>query len=65
MKISNFWDITFFQIQLTFWKNMSAPSSELKIKPNKKSPLLLYAGILFGFLVKPEDGGDMFLRNVD
>jgi hypothetical protein len=49
-----------------FRNNISLPSLESKNKPNKKSSAfyLLHAGFLLGLLFDPENGGDMFLRNV-
>jgi hypothetical protein len=46
---------------------MSPPSSESKNKPSKKEPLLATrsrADFFLGLFFHPEDGGDMFLRNV-
>jgi hypothetical protein len=49
---------------------MSPPSSGLKSVPSKKpaSSLqkenMLHAGFLLGLLFNPEDGSDMFFRNV-
>jgi hypothetical protein len=56
----------------TFRRNMSPPSSGSKNKPGAKqgsgssgySCHLLQAGFFLGLFVNPEDGGDMFLRNV-
>jgi hypothetical protein len=44
---------------------MSCPSSELKDK-SKKSHVcyLLYLGFLLGLFFDPEDGGDIFFRNI-
>jgi hypothetical protein len=45
--------------QLTFWSNISPSSSGLKNRPGKKP-----AGSKQAWLFDPEDGGDMFLRNI-
>jgi hypothetical protein len=59
-----------------FRGKMAPPSSVLKGKLSKKPPqsrqqaeqisacCLLHAGFLLGLLLNPEDGTDMFLRNV-
>jgi hypothetical protein len=41
---------------MTFWRNMSPPSSGSKVKSH-----LLHTGFLLGLFINPEDGGDMFL----
>jgi hypothetical protein len=56
MKSSVFWDIT-------LCRNKSPPSSGQKNKPSKKLAGK-YAGFLLGLFLSPEDGGDMFRRNV-
>jgi hypothetical protein len=48
---------------------MLPPSSKSKNKPNKKPAYssacnLLHTGFLFSVFFDPEDGGDMFLRNI-
>jgi hypothetical protein len=53
MKSAIFWDIT-------PCSNVSPPSSESK----SYACHLLSRGFLLGLLFDPEDGGDMFLRNV-
>jgi hypothetical protein len=70
MKISIFWDITPcipLQSQPTFRRNMSLLSSGPKNKPGKE-PVELSTCFLSAFLLDlftdPEDGGDIFLRNV-
>jgi hypothetical protein len=67
MKSSVFRDIAlrreFIESQPTFWRNMSSPSSRLKSKPNKK-PARNRQQTKLGLPFNPEDGGDMFLRNV-
>jgi hypothetical protein len=53
-----------------FRKNISFPSSLSKSKPNKKSaktggkPSPISPGFLILSLFNPEDGGDIFFRNV-
>jgi hypothetical protein len=48
---------------------MSSPSSGSKKKPSKKLEALLansfHIDFLFGIFSDPEDGGDMFFRNVN
>jgi hypothetical protein len=47
---------------------MSLQSLGSKNKPNKESAVLatcFHAGFLLVFFFEPEDGGDIFLRNVD
>jgi hypothetical protein len=56
-----------------FLRNMASPSSGLKsqTKNNHEAgskqacQTLFHTGFLLGFLFNYEDGGDMFLRNVD
>jgi hypothetical protein len=66
------WDITPYS---PFRRNISPPNSGYKNNPNKMAAwkqvgnaVLLgtcfHAGILFGLFFDPEEGGDMFLRNV-
>jgi hypothetical protein len=44
---------------------MSPPSSWSRNEPSKSTAsYLLLANFLLGLLFDPEDGGDMFLRNV-
>jgi hypothetical protein len=49
---------------------MSPPSSESNNNPSKGTSVKaggkqsFHAGFLLGLLYDPEDGGDMFLRNV-
>jgi hypothetical protein len=55
-----------------FRKNISSSSSGLKNKPSTKparkqvarAQLALLTGFLLGLFFDPEDGSDMFLRNV-
>jgi hypothetical protein len=45
----------------TFWRSLWLPSSDLKVKTNKKPALLPVSwGFLFGLFFSPEDGDDMF-----
>jgi hypothetical protein len=50
--------------------NISPIFSGSMSRPNKKTEkststgYLLHAGFLLGLLLNPEDGGDMFLRNI-
>jgi hypothetical protein len=44
-----------------FWRNISPPSSGSKCKPSKKPAAVGFSLALFFY---PEDGGDMFLKNV-
>jgi hypothetical protein len=49
---------------------MSSPSSVRKNKPSKEQSIsrlasYVHAGLLLGLFVDPEDGGDIFHRNVD
>jgi hypothetical protein len=58
MKSTVFWDITLsVESQQTFLRNMLPPSSESENKPGKKPARRRWQA-------DPEDGGDMFLRNV-
>jgi hypothetical protein len=61
--------------QPTFRRNISLPSSGLKNKPRKKparkwvasrasEEQYLFLPFLLGLFFDPEDGGDMFLRNI-
>jgi hypothetical protein len=47
--------------RLTFWRNVSPPSSGLKSKPSRK---LADTGRKLSLLLNPEDRGDMFLHSV-
>jgi hypothetical protein len=53
-----------------FWRNISPLSSGLKNKPGKKPVrssfprYLLHARFSLGSFFDPEDGSDMFFRNV-
>jgi hypothetical protein len=56
---------------LPILKNISPPFSGSKIKPNNKSAEAdgklnypPFTGFFFGVFFDPENGGDMFLRNV-
>jgi hypothetical protein len=69
--VKNFisWDITPFQPvenKPTFRGNMSSPSRSQGEADNKQSSAccLLHAYFLLGLSFDPEDGGDLFLRNV-
>jgi hypothetical protein len=65
MKIS-----AFCESQQTFRRDISPPSSGITSKPSKKQASrrqqseLLLAGFLLHLLFDPEDGGDVFLRNI-
>jgi hypothetical protein len=53
-----------------FWRNITPPSSWLKNKKSKKSIWIMYRGLLpahfkLGSIFDIEDGGGMFLQNVD
>jgi hypothetical protein len=58
--------------QMIFRKSISPPSSGSRNKSearkrheaDSKPFYLVYAGFLLGFFLKPEDRGDMLLRNV-
>jgi hypothetical protein len=50
--------------QPTISRNISPPPSGQNSKPSKKPIFLLHAGFLLGLLFNPENGGDIFLRNV-
>jgi hypothetical protein len=58
------------EIQVTFKKNLSPPSSGLKIKKTRKQNeagskhTSVHAGFLNSLLLDSEIGGDIFLRNV-
>jgi hypothetical protein len=52
-----------------FRRNISPPSSGTKNEANQceskwQEELSFQAGLLLGLFFDPEDGGDMFLRNV-
>jgi hypothetical protein len=50
-----------------FRRNISPPFSRSKNKPSKKparKQVASYAGFFLGVFFDPEDGGDMFLRNI-
>jgi hypothetical protein len=56
------------EIKSTFRRNMSPPSSASKNKLSDKpawKEVSSKAGFLLGLFFDPEDGDDMFLRNVD
>jgi hypothetical protein len=64
------WDITpcsQLKVNRRFERNISPPSSGSKNKASKQALLATYyhAGFLLGLFFDPENGGDMFLRNVD
>jgi hypothetical protein len=48
----------YFGDSLTFWRNISPPSSGSKLRM-----LPISVGFLLGFLFDPEDGNNMFFRN--
>jgi hypothetical protein len=69
MKSSIFWDITPcspMKAYRSFGGIYHVSFSGLKSKQNKRSstPFLFRVGFLIALLFNPEDGGDMFLRNV-
>jgi hypothetical protein len=66
MESTIFWDITLSSVesQPTFRKNISPSSSGSKNKPSKKLATCFHAGFLLALFFDPEDGSDMFLRNV-
>jgi hypothetical protein len=54
-----------------FWRNISPPSSwqrinraEKSVKAGGKLSHLFHSGFLFSLFFDPEDGGDMFVRNI-
>jgi hypothetical protein len=58
--------VKFVETQPKFRRNKTPPSSVPKKKPSKKVLLFtcFHAGFLLGLFFDPEDGSDMFLRNV-
>jgi hypothetical protein len=64
MKSSIFWDITPCRpVKADVLEEHTASVFRLKIKPSNK-PELSRQQAKLGWIVKPEDGGDVFLRNV-
>jgi hypothetical protein len=69
MKSSIFWDITQcnpFKVNRSFRKNIS-PIFGVEEKANQETSVLatcFHVSFFLGLIFDPEDGGDMFLRNV-